>query len=100
MIYGTEWIILGIVVLLLLFGAQKLPELARAIGRALGEFERGKQEIERELEEAKRTPVMSPAKPQSKVEREKLVKAAKELGIKVEGKSDEELRAEINKAVS
>ena len=43
-------IILGIAVLL--FGANKLPALARSSGQALGEFKKGRQEIEDELREA------------------------------------------------
>ncbi len=39
---GFEWVILLIIIaVLLLFGPQKLPELAKSIGRALGEFQRG-----------------------------------------------------------
>jgi len=49
-IEGIEWIILLIILAaLFLFGPQKLPELARGIGRALGEFQRGRMEIEREI---------------------------------------------------
>jgi|TARA_B100001093_G_scaffold393855_1_gene380522 TatA/E family protein of Tat protein translocase len=40
-------IILGI--LLFLFGAKKLPELARGMGRSLGEFKKGKEEFEEEI---------------------------------------------------
>ena len=37
---GPEWIII-LVVLLLLFGARKLPELARSMGQASKEFKQG-----------------------------------------------------------
>lgn len=40
-------IILGIV--LLLFGAKKLPELARGLGRGVREFQNAKNEIEDEI---------------------------------------------------
>jgi len=40
-------IILGIV--LLLFGAKKLPELARGLGRGVREFQKAKNEIEDEI---------------------------------------------------
>jgi sec-independent protein translocase protein TatA len=43
-------VILGIAVLL--FGANKLPALARSSGQALGEFKKGRQEIEDELRDA------------------------------------------------
>lgn len=37
--------------LILLFGASKLPELARSSGEAMGEFKKGRQEMEEELEQ-------------------------------------------------
>jgi sec-independent protein translocase protein TatA len=44
---GTQEIILAIVVLLLLFGSTKLPELARSLGKAKGEFKKGLEEGEK-----------------------------------------------------
>ncbi len=38
-------------VLILLFGASRLPKLARSMGSATGEFKKGRQEVEEELEE-------------------------------------------------
>jgi sec-independent protein translocase protein TatA len=35
----------------LLFGANKIPKLARSTGQAMGEFKRGREEIEEELQE-------------------------------------------------
>jgi sec-independent protein translocase protein TatA len=37
------------VVILLLFGAKKLPELARGIGKSLGEFKKAQSDFEHEL---------------------------------------------------
>ena len=48
MIGGQEWIWI-FVVLLLLFGAKKLPELARGIGKSLGEFKKAREEFEHEI---------------------------------------------------
>ncbi|MDZ7745602.1 MAG: twin-arginine translocase TatA/TatE family subunit [Halobacteriales archaeon] len=42
-------IILGIAVLL--FGANKIPKLARSTGEAMGEFQKGREEVEQELQE-------------------------------------------------
>ncbi|MGM0591344.1 MAG: twin-arginine translocase TatA/TatE family subunit [Halobacteriota archaeon] len=49
---GPELLIILLIVVLL-FGANKLPQLARSSGQALGEFKRGREDIERELTEAK-----------------------------------------------
>ena len=51
---GLEWIVLLLVAgAILLFGPKKIPELARGLGRAMGEFRRGKVELEREINELK-----------------------------------------------
>jgi sec-independent protein translocase protein TatA len=49
---GTPEVILTLFVVLLLFGAKKLPGLARALGKSLNEFKRGKDEVMRELTSA------------------------------------------------
>jgi sec-independent protein translocase protein TatA len=49
MIGGMEWIIIGVAAIILLFGAKKIPEFARNLGRARAEFERGKKMVEREI---------------------------------------------------
>jgi sec-independent protein translocase protein TatA len=45
---GPELLII-LVVIVLLFGANKIPKLARSTGQAMGEFRRGREEIEAEL---------------------------------------------------
>lgn len=48
---------LGVILLLaiLLFGADKLPKLARSSGQAMGEFRKGREDIEREIRDSART---------------------------------------------
>jgi sec-independent protein translocase protein TatA len=41
---GPEWIIVGLIAVVVLFGAKKLPEMARSVGRAQGEFKKGIKE--------------------------------------------------------
>jgi sec-independent protein translocase protein TatA len=49
-----ENIIIAVVIIgVLIFGAKKIPELARTFGKAKGEFEKGKIESEKELKEFK-----------------------------------------------
>ncbi|WP_049980469.1 Sec-independent protein translocase subunit TatA/TatB [Halolamina rubra] len=52
---GPELIII-LLVLVLLFGANKIPKLARSTGQAMGEFQKGRQELNEELEEMKEGP--------------------------------------------
>jgi len=48
---GPDMIVI-LVIVLLLFGAKKLPELARGMGRAVKEFGAARDEIERELRQS------------------------------------------------
>lgn len=48
-----EILVLGLLVLIV-FGPRRLPEIARSLGKGLREFKRGMNEIQRELEEAER----------------------------------------------
>ena len=41
---GPEWIVVGVIAVAVLFGAKKIPEMARSVGRAQGEFKRGMRE--------------------------------------------------------
>ena len=50
---GMEWIWIAIIVGVFIFGAKKIPELARTFGKAKGEFEKGKIEGDKELKEFK-----------------------------------------------
>jgi sec-independent protein translocase protein TatA len=45
---GPEMIMI-FVVILLLFGAKKLPELARGVGKSMGEFKKAREEFEHEI---------------------------------------------------
>ena len=45
---GQEMMIIFLIVLLL-FGAKKLPELARGVGKSMGEFKKAREDFEKEI---------------------------------------------------
>jgi sec-independent protein translocase protein TatA len=49
---GAGEIILIVLVVLLLFGAKKIPELARGIGKGMSEFKKGLKDVENEIKSA------------------------------------------------
>ena len=59
---GWEWIIIALVILLL-FGGKKIPELMRGLGKGVHSFRKGVQEAKAEME---RPPDDPEAKEQSK----------------------------------
>ncbi len=86
------WIIILVVALVLFGGAKKIPDFARNLGRATGEFKRGQVELETELKKAMYSTPEAPS------ERTKVnyAEAAKNLGIDPANKTDEQLSQEIS----
>jgi sec-independent protein translocase protein TatA len=83
MISATEWIVIIILLIaLLIFGPSKIPELARAIGRARREYEKALREDVKESEEKSSS-------------EDKIFDLARKLGIKTEGKTRDEILSEI-----
>jgi sec-independent protein translocase protein TatA len=102
---GFEWIILVIIVVVLIFGAKKIPDLARGFGKATSEFEKARIEAKRELRELKNTGTSSSSSStttNAAANREKLESIADTLGIDYTDKDDDQLRlaieTEINKS--
>src|SRR5688500_4039007 len=105
-IAGSEWIIIILFGLILLFGAKKLPQFSRTVGKAVGEYERAKEKFRHEMEQAAeenargdhRFPkIMGPVA----TERKKLESIAISLGIEDHDRlTDEELRNLISKRMT
>ncbi len=91
-IVGFEAItVVAILVILFIWGPQKLPEMARSIGLAKREFEKATKEMTTLATTATTGPSTSTAGTQQ----DPLIVAAKSLGITTEGKTKEELANEI-----
>ena len=48
---GSEWIIIAIAVLIF-FGAKKIPEFAKGLGRGIREFKDAVKDVKKEVDEA------------------------------------------------
>ncbi|MDW0134312.1 MAG: twin-arginine translocase TatA/TatE family subunit [Nitrososphaeraceae archaeon] len=89
---GSEWIIIGLLVVILLFGSKKLPEFSRTIGKAMGEFEKIRtMSLRQRIDDDSN--YLGPRIVQAvDNERHKLEMLAESLGIDHVNKNDEELR--------
>lgn len=107
---GASEVILILLVLLVLFGADKAPQLARSIGKARAQMDqvRGqftdalRTEEDRAWEdqlaferERDRQVAASVAQERTDTERAALHRAAQELGLQTQGLTDEEIQAAI-----
>ena len=105
---GLEWIVVIVVIILFLFGAKKIPELARGLGKASGEFNRGKYLVQREmrfdglLSQTELVPerhVVDEA-PKSVGSSSPITQAAENLDIPTDGRSEQELKVLIKERVT
>ena len=58
----SEWIVI-LILALLLFGAKRLPELARGLGKSIKEFKRATSEVEDNIREAMKEEEKPPVPP-------------------------------------
>lgn len=86
---GAEWIIIILIIVILFFGAKKIPELARSLGKASSEFQKARIDAKKTLENDKYS------SPNKSVDREKLESIAETLGVDYTNKNDEDLRLAI-----
>ncbi len=89
---GTQELVMIFAVVVLLFGATKLPELARSMGSSVGEFKKAQKESEQNLREFEKS-LKEPVAPKSKIQ-----ETAQKLGIEIRGKTDDQLLDEIQKS--
>jgi sec-independent protein translocase protein TatA len=103
MLEGWEWIIIGVVaIVIIMWGPAKIPQFARALGQAKGEFSKASKEFSTAAltaENAPATPVAPSAatKPATlQTKDEMLLETAQKLGIPSEGKTREQISEEIS----
>jgi sec-independent protein translocase protein TatA len=107
---GSEWVIIGLISIFLLFGSKKLPDMTRNLGKAVGEYNKTKQSLLKEVNKVQVNNLSVDDHNNEKnlyfgkiihgpvlTEREKLEKIAMSLSIEYGDKSDEQLRLIILK---
>jgi sec-independent protein translocase protein TatA len=93
MLSGWEWIIIGVVaIVIIMWGPSKIPELAKALGKAKGEFDKASKDFQ---EAATTTANGSKIRSNDDI----LLETAQNLGIATDGKTREQISAEISEKV-
>ena len=87
---GYEWILVILVIVIVIFGAKKIPEITRSFGKAKAEFEKGRIQSKNELDKLKNEDSLS---------RERLESIADTLRIDYIRKDDESLKMDIDAAL-
>ena len=89
---GAELIIIAIIIVALIFGSKKMPELARSIVKATTEYEKAKIQVKREIDVIKNQDINE----NPNLDRKKLEDIADILGIDYSNKRDNELKIAID----
>src|SRR5215210_5204118 len=92
---GYEWILIIFVIIIVIFGAKKIPEIARSFGKATSEFEKARIQAKKEIDKIKN----QDNKNEDSLSREKLESIAGTLRIDYLGKDDESLKMDIDAAL-
>jgi len=87
---GPSELILIIIVALFLFGPDKIPEMARSLGKAMGEFKKAQTQAENEI----KNEIKKIETPQNEKD-VKIYNLAIEMGVDVKNKTTEQLVEEI-----
>lgn len=106
MLEGWEWIIIGVVaIVIILWGPSKIPEFAKSLGRAKGEFSKAQKEFtaaataeaqtQAPIAQTVSAPTTAP-RVTIKSNDEMLLDTAQRLGIQTEGKTRDQLSEEIS----
>ena len=96
-IMGSEWIIIIFVALIVLLGTNRLPEVTKKIGKAVGEYNKAKNDVQKQFKDFSNSnlDVTGPVEN----EKQKIETIAKSLGIDSKNKSEEDLRKIISSKI-
>lgn len=96
MLEGWEWLIIGVVaIVIIMWGPAKIPEFARSLGRAKGEFQKASKEFENAATTTNSPSTSNVTVRPLKTRDEMLLETARNLGISTEGKTREQISEEV-----
>jgi sec-independent protein translocase protein TatA len=105
MLEGYEWLVIGVVaIVIIMWGPAKIPEFAKALGRAKGEFNKASKEFSEAATTTVNvptaaavvpTPIFATQSPILKSKDEMLLQTAHNLGIATDGKTREQISEEV-----
>ena len=105
MLEGWEWLIIGVVaIVIIMWGPAKIPEFAKALGRAKGEFSKASKEFTDAATTTANAPtttvtaaLSAPVAPVQtlKSKDDVLLETARNLGIETDGKTREQITEEV-----
>ena len=87
---GYEWILIILIIVVIIFGAKKIPELSLSFGKATSEFEKARILAKKEVDKLHN---------EDKLTRKKLESIADTLRIDYIGKDDESLEKDIDAVI-
>lgn len=89
----ADWAIIIVVAVIIFGGTKKIPEMARNLGKASGEFKKGQMEIENELKNGGNAT-------KSNKDQVDYMKIAEDLNIDVKDKTIDQIINEINQKLN
>ena len=96
-IIGSEWIMIIFIAVILLLGTNRFPDVAKKIGKLVGEYHNAKNQIQNEMKDITKEnfEVSGPVKD----ERKKLEIMANHFGVNCKSKTDDELKKIIDSKI-
>ena len=96
-IIGSEWIMIIFIAVILLLGTNRFPDVAKKIGKLVGEYHNAKNQIQTEMKDVTKEnfEVSGPVKD----ERKKLEIMANHFGVDCKSKTDDELKKIIDSKI-
>lgn len=76
---GATELFLGLIVVLLLFGAKRIPEIAGSFGKGIREFKKNMNDVQQELAAPAQRDALPPAEPRTAAREDEVAREPKRL---------------------